>query len=119
MSHLVPITILRLSQTATGAAGGVAEWIRSAADRINSLIAATEVHQGLFPLAEEDIDALDTRLTAAENDITALQADKMAWVDVPASASATGTPGQVAYESGFFYICVDDDEWQRVAIATW
>lgn len=37
----------------------------------------------------------------------------------PASASATGTKGQFAYASGFIYVCVATDTWQRVAIATW
>lgn len=40
------------------------------------------------------------------------------WVTVPASASADGVAGQVAYEPGFFYICVSSNVWQRVAIAT-
>ncbi len=38
---------------------------------------------------------------------------------VPATASSTGTAGQIAYESGWLYICVATDTWQRVAIATW
>lgn len=37
----------------------------------------------------------------------------------PASAGATGTKGQIAVESGFFYVCVATDTWERVAIATW
>ena len=41
------------------------------------------------------------------------------WVDVPASASATGLAGQRAYASGFLYICVATDTWERTAIATW
>lgn len=40
-------------------------------------------------------------------------------VSAPASAGATGTAGQVAYESGWFYVCVATDTWQRVALATW
>lgn len=40
------------------------------------------------------------------------------WVAVPASASASGVAGQVAYASGFFYVCVSSNTWQRVAIAT-
>lgn len=40
-------------------------------------------------------------------------------VAVPASAGATGTAGQIAYASGFLYICVATNTWQRVAIATW
>ena len=38
---------------------------------------------------------------------------------VPASASATGVAGTVAWESGFLYVCVATDTWERVAIATW
>ena len=41
------------------------------------------------------------------------------WVDPPASASAAGTPGQMAYESGYLYICIAIDTWQRAAVATW
>lgn len=40
-------------------------------------------------------------------------------VDVPATTSSTGVVGQAAYESGFLYICVATDTWERVAIATW
>lgn len=40
------------------------------------------------------------------------------WVAVPASASAPGVAGQVAYAPGFLYICVSANTWQRVAIAT-
>lgn len=40
------------------------------------------------------------------------------WVNVPASASANGVAGQVAYAPGFLYICVSSNTWQRVAIAT-
>ena len=40
------------------------------------------------------------------------------WVTVPALATSTGTAGQVAYDSGFFYICISTNVWKRVAIAT-
>jgi hypothetical protein len=80
--------------------------------------------------------ALDGRLTTAEADIIALEAAdaalgarldpveltlplKLEWTAVPASAAATGTAGQIAYESGFLYVCVAADTWQRVVIATW
>lgn len=38
---------------------------------------------------------------------------------VPASAGATGTLGQIRFESGFLYVCVATNTWERVAIATW
>ena len=80
--------------------------------------------------------ALDGRLTTAEADITALEAAdaaldvrldpvelalplKLEWTAVPESPAATGTAGQIAYESGFLYVCVAADIWQRVVIATW
>ena len=49
---------------------------------------------------------------------------KLAYLDnpmvpIPASASAAGNPGELAYESGYLYVCVAQDTWQRVAIATW
>jgi hypothetical protein len=37
---------------------------------------------------------------------------------VPANATATGTPNQVAYDASFFYICVATNTWKRVAISS-
>ena len=39
--------------------------------------------------------------------------------NVPASASAPGVAGQIRYASGYLYVCVAANTWQRVAIATW
>ena len=39
--------------------------------------------------------------------------------EVPASAAATGKPGQWSYDSSWLYICVATDTWKRVAISTW
>ena len=39
--------------------------------------------------------------------------------NVPASASAPGVAGQMRYASGYLYVCVAANTWQRVAIATW
>jgi hypothetical protein len=37
----------------------------------------------------------------------------------PASAGATGTTGQIAFDSSYIYICTAANTWKRVAIATW
>lgn len=37
----------------------------------------------------------------------------------PASAGATGVTGQIAWDSGFLYVCTATNTWKRVAIATW
>lgn len=37
----------------------------------------------------------------------------------PASSTATGTAGQVAWDADYFYVCTATDTWKRVALATW
>lgn len=37
----------------------------------------------------------------------------------PATAAATGTQGQVCWDSSFLYVCTATNTWKRVAIATW
>lgn len=51
-------------------------------------------------------------------DITSWNA-KLEWASVPASASATGTAGQLAYDSSYLYVCTAADTWVRTAITTW
>lgn len=48
---------------------------------------------------------------------TALNA-KVTLVTVPATASSAGTAGQVAYASGFFYVCTAANTWVRAALTT-
>ena len=37
-------------------------------------------------------------------------------VTAPANASSTGTAGQIAYDSNYFYVCIATNSWKRVAI---
>ncbi len=37
----------------------------------------------------------------------------------PATASSTGTTGEIRIVNGFIYVCVATNTWQRAAIATW
>jgi hypothetical protein len=44
----------------------------------------------------------------------------LSWSSVPASATATGTAGQIAYDSdGFFYVATATNQWKRAALAAW
>ena len=43
----------------------------------------------------------------------------LGWVSVPASATATGTAGQKAYDANYMYICTATNTWRRVALTTW
>ncbi len=53
---------------------------------------------------------------AATIPVSVLAGDSTA---VPATAGAAGTKGQIRYESGFLYVCVATNTWERVATATW
>jgi len=41
------------------------------------------------------------------------------WVTVPETATSTGVAGQVAYASGFLYVCVATNTWRRTALTSW
>jgi hypothetical protein len=45
----------------------------------------------------------------------------LSWSSVPASATASGTAGQIAYDhaNGFFYVATATNTWKRAAISTW
>ena len=45
----------------------------------------------------------------------------LSWSSVPASATATGTAGSIAYDNanGFFYVATATDTWKRAALASW
>jgi hypothetical protein len=51
----------------------------------------------------------------ADNFIGGLRATGSA----PASATDTGTAGDIRYDADYIYICVATDTWKRVAISTW
>jgi hypothetical protein len=37
----------------------------------------------------------------------------------PASATATGTVGDIVWDSGYIYVCVATNTWKRTALTTW
>lgn len=51
--------------------------------------------------------------------VTASWSDSFPFVDVPASASASGTVGQMAKDSNYLYICIATDTWKRAPLSTW
>ena len=51
-------------------------------------------------------------------DITADSFNVAALNDIPASASAIGTVGEIRFTAAHIYVCTATDTWVRVAIAT-
>jgi len=46
-------------------------------------------------------------------------ADRLKNTAAPTTATDIGTAGDIRYATGFLYVCVATNTWQRVAIATW
>ena len=40
-------------------------------------------------------------------------------VDAPASASAAGRAGQIAYDASYVYVCVAASSWKRASLSAW
>jgi hypothetical protein len=39
-------------------------------------------------------------------------------VSVPATSTSAGTPGDIAYDDRYVYICVDTNTWRRMSAGT-
>ena len=48
-----------------------------------------------------------------------LTQDRIASASAPSSATDTGTPGDIRYDSNYVYICISNNTWKRAALATW
>lgn len=75
------------------------------------------------PLPKEDAQQLIAdledhfqRLTYA---LDGVDRDKVTLATTPATAASPGTPGQLAYDSDYIYVCVTTDTWKRAALSTW
>lgn len=57
---------------------------------------------------------------SAVNDIASKQyVDNKIIASTPATATAAGTKGQIAYDNSYLYVCTATNTWKRVALATW
>jgi hypothetical protein len=88
--------------------------------------------QTVFQLLSSDGDQLlnvdettDDLLQVINSDDTVLfQVSNTTGINIgpsaaPASATATGITGQIAWDADYIYICTATNTWKRVAIATW
>lgn len=44
---------------------------------------------------------------------------RLATSKTPASAGATGNQGEICWDSGYMYVCIATDTWERAALASW
>lgn len=70
-------------------------------NQIDSGIAGASTVQQAFKLLKANVDGKATVVSA------------------PASATSTGTAGQIAYDSNYIYVCVAANTWVRAPLSTW
>jgi len=52
--------------------------------------------------------------------VVALNGSTPTWVfPAPPTATTVGTPGQMSFDAGFFYVCVAVNTWVRAALTAW
>lgn len=81
---------------------------QSNALQIRNATASTD----LLSFASTGAATFSSSVTAADFRLSALNT-------APASASATGTTGEIRIDANYIYVCTATNTWKRVAIATW
>jgi hypothetical protein len=57
--------------------------------------------------------------TGASQQIPVLSSGSTATASPPATATSAGSPGQIAYDSNYVYVCVAANTWKRASLGTW
>lgn len=76
---------------------------------INSLGSTQVIPAGTLQLGGTDTNSLDVNAIGP--------VIRSAYT--PASATASGTTGQIVWDANYIYVCTATNTWKRVAIATW
>ena len=128
-TYMVPGTDFTVSNTSivfakappAGANGTIIALNTSSGSPVTSVAGRT----GAITLAKADVglgnvdNTADTAKPVSTAQQTALNGKMKAFVAAPSTASSTGTVGDIAYDSGYVYVCTATDTWKRAAIATW
>ncbi len=83
-------------------------------------------HDVQHSMANDAIEALQAKVgvdgsavaTSLDYKVTRKQ-DAIALTGAPASATATGTAGQIVVTGGYLYVCTATDTWVRTVVASW
>ena len=104
--------VIGLGSTANDHAG---DSLRIAGGKINDNF--TELYNALG--VNGVLNVARVAITGNYNDLNGKPPTSPELVSAPASATAPGSVGQVAFDAQYFYVCVNANTWKRVALATW
>jgi len=85
--------------TITGSATGNAVTISTGGSDTNRSMTLTAAGTGLVQIGNDSLRIVTSK--------------------TPASAAATGTQGQIAWDASYIYVCTANNTWKRAALATW
>jgi len=82
-----------------------------------------------YPVAGQDNDTqgfrtnftvIQENFNIAASEISSLQANSASYATTttpPVSSSSAGTPGQIAYNSSYIYVCIATNTWVRASVS--
>ena len=80
--------------------------------------ASDTLEEGKIDLKVMSAGALTSMAAIAAANVT-LGSRPIIPTHTPASASAAGTAGEIAWDSSYLYVCTASNTWKRVALSTW
>lgn len=61
----------------------------------------------------------DAKLLLLEQDLSELHRQGHSHsITPPTVSTSAGTPGQIAYDSAYLYVCIAQNTWKRIALAS-
>jgi len=112
-NSLIFISAGRLVPTGTDGVMSFVDYANSGWNRLNFGGATSS-----FPALKRSSTVLQVRL-GDDSAYSVLDAQLRAQGTAPASATATGTAGDIRYDADYVYVCTATNTWKRAAIATW
>ena len=67
----------------------------------------------------QEITDSDTLTGSFSVDVSGVTGEITLEGSAPASATSSGTAGDIRYDSNYLYVCVATNTWKRSALATW
>jgi hypothetical protein len=67
----------------------------------------------------QEISDSDTLSGSFSIDVSGVTGEITLEGSAPASATSSGTAGDIRYDASYLYVCVATNTWKRSALATW
>jgi len=67
----------------------------------------------------QEITDSDTLTGSFSIDVSGVTGEITVEGSAPASATSSGTAGDIRYDASYLYVCVATNTWKRSALATW